>query len=219
MASTFTLSACPNTDIWKKPPFTDVFKGTARRLIHHQPHLASPHPSTNQSLLAPFRPHSSGPVNTFASAAITFTTTYTQQYDQAGILLTITNPANPAAPRKWIKAGIEFYNGSPRLSVVCCDAWADWSVADVASGDDIIAGAKSVTINVVREADENGSSWWVYHVDGDKKTPLREICWVLGENGGEGLDVEVSALAARPGKVATDELEAKFNDFDVQWEK
>ncbi|KAH8675093.1 hypothetical protein BGZ61DRAFT_536379 [Ilyonectria robusta] len=193
MASIFSLSASPSTDIWKKPPSTNVFK-------------------------APSRPHSSGPVSTFASAAITFTTTYTHQYDQAGMLLTITNPADPAAPRKWIKAGIEYYNGIPRLSVVCCDSWADWSVAQVTSGaDEIIAGTKSVTINVVREDDEHGSSWWVYHVDGDKKTPLREICWVLGDNGGEGLDVKVSALVARPGKVATDELEANFSDFDVEW--
>ncbi|KAF7552664.1 hypothetical protein G7Z17_g4182 [Cylindrodendrum hubeiense] len=192
--SAFTLSASPNTDIWKKPPSTDVFT-------------------------APFRPHSSGPVKTFTSTSITFTTTYQHQYDQAGLLLTLTNTANPSAPRKWIKAGIEYYNGTARLSVVACDTWADWSVADAAGGADVVAGTKSVTVSVVSEGDELGKSLWVYAVDGETKTPLREICWVLGDNGGEGLDLEVSALVARPGKDINGELEVKFQDFDVQWQK
>ncbi|KAH7131581.1 hypothetical protein B0J13DRAFT_529562 [Dactylonectria estremocensis] len=193
MASTFTLAAGPNTDIWKKPPSTDVFT-------------------------APFRPHSSAPANTFASTSITFTTTYTQQYDQAGLLLTLTNPSSPSA-RKWIKAGVEFYNGDARLSVVACDAWADWSVSTPRGAEDIVAGTKPVTISVVRESDEHGSSLWVYAVDGTDKTPLREICWVLGEYADEGWQLEVSALVARPGKETEGKLEAKFSDFDVQWKK
>ncbi|KAH7127469.1 hypothetical protein EDB81DRAFT_764644 [Dactylonectria macrodidyma] len=192
MASTFTLAAGPNTDIWKKPPSTDVFT-------------------------APFQPHSSAPVKTFVSTSITFTTKYTQQYDQAGLLLRLRNEASSA--RKWIKAGVEYYNGTARLSVVACDAWADWSVSTPPGADDIVAGTKPVTISVVRESDEHGSSLWVYAVDGDEKTPLREICWVLGDYSDEAWQLEVSALVARPGKDTEGKLEAEFSDFDVKWEK
>ncbi|KAK7419692.1 hypothetical protein QQZ08_010779 [Neonectria magnoliae] len=191
MAPSFTLAAGPDTDIWKKPPSWDVFS-------------------------APFRAHSSGPATTFTSTSVTFTTTYAQQYDQAGILLTLTHAS---AGRKWIKAGIEFYNGTARLSVVACDAWADWSVASAAGAEDIVAGAKSVTIAVEKDTSGLGSSLWVYVVDGETKTPLREICWVYGRDGGEGWELEVSALAARPDKEIDSELEVKFEDFDVKWTK
>ncbi|KPM42131.1 hypothetical protein AK830_g4386 [Neonectria ditissima] len=190
MAS-FTLAAGPDTDLWKKPPSWVV--------------------ST-----APSRSHSSGPATSFSSASVTFTTTYVQQYDQAGILLALTHPT---AGRKWIKAGIEFYNGTARLSVVACDAWADWSVASAEHAEEIVSGARPVTIAVEKDSSNLGSSLWIYVVDGEAKTPLREICWVYGKDKGEDWDLEVSALVARPGKELDTELEVKFKDFDVKWAK
>lgn len=69
-----------------------------------------------------------------------------------------------------------------------------------------------------REGDENGVSFWVYYVAEDgEELPLREICWVFGENNGEGVELEVSAAVARPNKDVKGELEAKFTDFDVKW--
>ncbi|PTB67702.1 hypothetical protein BBK36DRAFT_1115568 [Trichoderma citrinoviride] len=196
MAS-FTVSAQPNTDVWKKPPSHDVFT-------------------------APYKSLSKKPLPKFLSATLTFTATYTHQFDQAGILLLFTRPSSSssATPRKWIKAGIEFFNGRPRLSTVCCDSWADWSVADVSSSAaDIQAGTKGVTILLERLDAHDGSCLWVYRVDGEEKTPMREICWPYGEdNGGEGWELEVGALVARPSKDVGSELEATFEGVDVKWD-
>ncbi|KAL7810848.1 hypothetical protein V8C26DRAFT_409537 [Trichoderma gracile] len=194
MAS-FALSAPANTDVWKKPPSHDVFT-------------------------APYQSLSKDPFPKFRSASLTFTATYTHQFDQAGILLLFTHPSSPSPSRKWIKAGIEHFNGSPRLSTVCCDNWADWSVADVSSSAaDIQAGAKPVTILVERLDAHDGSCLWVYRVEGEEKTPMREICWPYGDNGGQGWELEVGALVARPSKDAKNELEVRFEGVEVKWDE
>ncbi|CAM1507582.1 Fc.00g072230.m01.CDS01 [Cosmosporella sp. VM-42] len=194
MESPFTLSAQPNTDIWKKPPSHDVFT-------------------------APFRPHSIAPLNHFLSATLTFTTTYIHQFDQAGLLLifTSTSPSkNPA--RKWIKTGIEFFNSQTRYSTVCCDRWADWSVAGTPHSKDIQEGKRSVTVRVERQGGADGLCLWAYVLDGGEKVPLREIAWVYGDNP-EEWELEVSAAVARPGKEIDGELEVQFENFEVEWEK
>ncbi|KAM5342025.1 hypothetical protein ACJ41O_015056 [Fusarium nematophilum] len=193
METPFTISAKPGGDIWKKPPSHDVFD-------------------------APSRTHSKAPLKTFVSVTISFTTNYTNQYDQAGLLLTFTKPS---APRKWIKTGIEFFNNHPRLSTVCCDAYADWSVASVPPAEEaaIVSGEKSVTVRVEREKSDSGVCLWVYRIgEGGERTPLREICWVYGDEGGEGWELEVGAAVARPDNSLTDELEAKFDKVEVEWE-
>ncbi len=54
------------------------------------------------------------------SAEVTFAADYQAQYDQAGLLMR-------ADPSHWIKAGIEFVNGTAYLAtVVTCDN-SDWS--------------------------------------------------------------------------------------------
>ncbi|KND90127.1 Uncharacterized protein TOPH_05247 [Tolypocladium ophioglossoides CBS 100239] len=194
METTFRFSADANTDIWKKPPSHNVFT-------------------------APFRTHSRNSTTKFLSATLSFTATYTLQFDQAGILLVFHNPeSDTPATRKWIKAGIELFDGAPRLSTVCCDAWADWSVAPAPCADDIRSGRKSVTISVEREDGASGTSLWIHHVgDGGKKTPMREICWPFGEAAGEGWELEVAAAVARPAKDTADKLEAGFDNFVVKW--
>ncbi|UKZ54523.1 hypothetical protein TrVGV298_008331 [Trichoderma virens] len=164
-ASAFTFSAPADTDVWKKPPSHDVFT-------------------------APYKSLSKNAFPQFKSASITFTSTYTHQFDQAGIVLVFTKPS---LPRKWIKAGVELFNGQPRLSTVCCDNWADWSVANANSAEEIQAGRKAVTILVER-------------LDAHD------------DNGGQGWELEIGALVARPTKDTTDDLEAKFQDFQVKWD-
>lgn len=173
------------------------------------------------SLTAPFHPHSIAPLHLLRSATITFKSTYTTQYDQAGILLSLTKPSSPDTPRKWIKAGIEYYDSSCRLSTVCCDNWADWSVASLpkSQNDGVKNGQTSVTIQVEREEAEIGLCMWVYRVEDDgKKTPLREICWIYADEE-DKWELEVSAAVARPGKDADGELEATFEKFEVDWAK
>ncbi|KAM3499602.1 hypothetical protein MY10362_007150 [Beauveria mimosiformis] len=188
MSPSFSLCAGPGTDIWKKPPTTDVFN-------------------------APFQTHSSGTVGKFRAVSLTFTAVYTKRYDQAGLLLRLTHPSHP---RKWVKTGIELYEGLPRLSTVSCDGWADWSVGPAPCAEDVATGDRSVTVQVRSEGDENGRSWWVYHIDGETSTPLREICWVAD---GQYADwtLDVAALVARPAKDGEDDLEAHFEDFTVEW--
>ncbi|KAG6041433.1 hypothetical protein E4U41_004283 [Claviceps citrina] len=215
MHTPITFAADPDTDIWKKPPFHDVFSGRdcadgalppgVSFFSSSKPLLIARHP-------APHRRHSKGPSLKFISATLTFIATYTHQFDQAGILLTYTKGAD----RKWIKSGVELFNHAPRLSTVSTDNYSDWSVSDAPHADEIRTGCKPVTITVERMDDELGLSLWVYHVDGSTKTPLREITWPYG-TAGEGWELEVSAAIARPHKDAQDKLEATFQSFDVKW--
>ncbi|KAI1406057.1 hypothetical protein F4819DRAFT_481875 [Hypoxylon fuscum] len=202
--ASFTLEAAPGTDIWRKPPTTDIWN-------------------------APISRTSSGPLKKFQSARVTFWADWTERYDQAGLLLVPKRVSASAVspPDKWIKTGVEFYFGRPQLSTVGCDRFADWSVGPLAltPGEAEPAAAGGVTIEIVREGDEHGKSFWVYRLVLDaegqvkEKIPLREICWVLAdedENGGDWL-LDVSPLVARPEKKATESLKVNFKSFEVQW--
>ncbi|KKA28347.1 hypothetical protein TD95_000178 [Thielaviopsis punctulata] len=172
-----SVVAQPGTDVWRKPPHTDIF-------------------------------------NVFSSACLTFSATWTNRYDQAGLLL-LLRPAYSAPdqpPAKWIKTGVEFYMDAPQLSTVVCERWADWSVAPAPPSS---AFHKRVTIMIKAEQDEHGKSLWVYHVDHEgAKSPLREICGVYGDDGVDW-QLEVGYMAARPDRNATDDLKVDFHNFEV----
>lgn len=166
---------------------------------------------------APSKSHSSSPLSTFLSARTTFHATYSKRYDQAGLLFTLTDPSSNPPQRKWIKTGIELYQGTPRLSTVSCDSWADWSVGPAPHAEKVAVGEVSITILVRKEGDENGGSWWVYCVEGDEEIPLREICWVADPKLANW-QVDVAALVARPAKEDDAVLDATFDEFVVKWE-
>ncbi|KAI0386081.1 hypothetical protein F5Y04DRAFT_115600 [Hypomontagnella monticulosa] len=200
----FMLEALSGTDIWRKPPSTDVWN-------------------------VPITHTSSGPLKKFQSARVTFWADWTERYDQAGLVLVPRHKSSTVTPpEKWIKTGVEFYFGKPQLSTVGCDRWADWSVAPLtlAEGEPEPGAVGGVTIEVVRESDENGKSLWVYRLvkdaDGNvvDKIPLREICWVLAdedEGDGEEWVLDISPLVARPEKNTTESLQVDFKSFEVQW--
>jgi hypothetical protein len=159
---------------------------------------------------------------------VTFWAPWSERYDQAGLLL-VPRPASSSpptssspAPDKWVKTGIEYYQDQPQLSTVGCDRWADWSIGPLSKPVD---PARGVTLEAVREADENGKSVWVYQLVVDPATgevrervPLREICWILAdEDDGEWV-LDVTPLVARPEKKATAPLCAEFKEFAVVWE-
>lgn len=60
------------------------------------------------------------PNNIEASIAIDFEYTPCSQFDQAGILIHIDDD-------HWVKCGIEFCDGGPKLSCVVCNSYSDWS--------------------------------------------------------------------------------------------
>ncbi|KAI1337728.1 hypothetical protein F5Y15DRAFT_142594 [Xylariaceae sp. FL0016] len=202
----FTLQAEPGTDIWRKPPHTNIWN-------------------------APISRTSSGFLKKFQSARVTFWADWTQRYDQAGLLLVPkrvsassaeTGPSSP--PEKWIKTGIEYYRSRPQLSTVCCDRFADWSIGQLAAP--VVDPGRGVTLEARREGDEHGKSVWVYRVLLDEtgevkeRVPLREICWIFAdedEGGGEEWVLDVSPLVARPEKGASDSLRATFTEFKVEW--
>lgn len=121
--------------------------------------------------------------------------------------------------RKWIKSGVELFNGAPHLSTVCCDNWADWSIAPMPQSDRVQAGQKSVSILIEKKESPTGSCLWVYFVDGETQTPMREICWPFGEASMDDWELEVGAFVARPDKQGSDKLEAEFEAFDVKWKE
>ncbi|KAL1840263.1 hypothetical protein VTJ49DRAFT_641 [Mycothermus thermophilus] len=210
-SNTFTITAAPGTDIWRKPPTTDVFNAPT----------ALPSPSSTNTTL-----RTTGPLTTFRSARLSFNFTPTAQYDQAGLLLSFrrrgTTTTTP--PAKWIKTGVELYNTLPRLSTVACDNWADWSVADLHPAT-TKAGQEVgwTTVLVEKDKDGNGTGMWVYRLASnaetgeEEKVPLREICWVFGLEELDEWEVEVSAMAARPEKGVTEGLVAEFRGLEVAW--
>ncbi|KAK1981762.1 hypothetical protein LZ30DRAFT_749830 [Colletotrichum cereale] len=186
----FNLSAPPDTDVWKKPPSHNVYNA---------PIQALPTKSLSQ----------------FKSAKITFSGEWSEQYDQAGLILTFDSLSG--RDRRWIKTGLEFYNGAPQLSTVTTHTWSDWSVAPLAAFED----TKSITVYAEKAQDELGLSLWVYYVKQDgTKEPLREVTWVYGDDDASGKDwnLTVGALVARPAKNVGCDLEVQFKDFEVQWE-
>jgi regulation of enolase protein 1 (concanavalin A-like superfamily) len=192
----FTLSAPPGTDIWRKAPSHNAFN-------------APTHPSQLPTY----------DLKTFQRAKLSFAlppANKLRQYDQAGLLLHMTKPDIPANETKWIKTGIEFYNGKPYVATVGCDAWADWSLVPMPEFTDD-SGRPGATIEARRERDVLGKSLWIYWVvrDGEGKEverrPLREVNWVFADE--EGWSVGVGGYVCRPTEEGREELlEAVFEE-------
>jgi uncharacterized protein len=170
LSKPFTITAYPKSDIWRRSLTDDVFNA----------------PSIYTSLSP----------STFKRISVTVSGPWKTQYDQGGLVL--SSPAQDSrAPMRWIKAGIEFFNGKPVLGVVGCDRFSDWSLAPLPEG------VEEATFEAVRE----GVTLWVYAVVQGERVPLREVKWAFidfegldgdGKDGkGEGT-VDVGVYAAKP---------------------
>jgi len=176
-------------------------------------------------LIAPISRTSSGLLKKFKSARVTFWADWTESYDQAGLLLvpkrvhSLTHP-----PEKWLKAGLELYDGKPHLSAVGCDRYADWHLSPLTTP---INPSKGLTIEISRAGNnESGKSLWIYQLILDEqgtvkeRIPMRQVCWILAdedERDGEEWVLDVSPLIARPAKEATESLKVHFFEFTVGW--
>ena len=149
LPSSFTLVARSDTDIWRKPPSTLSFNAP---ILYHSLKLSE-----------------------FKRARVSITGPWKTLYDQGGLCLCMPTDKGNERSWKWLKTGIEFYDGRPYIGTVGCDTWADWSLLEL-DGD-------QVTVEIEREV-ENGNktaSLWVYIISDDgKRRPIREVTWVIG---------------------------------------
>ncbi|EEY15347.1 hypothetical protein D7B24_001693 [Verticillium nonalfalfae] len=187
----FKLEAGPGTDVWKKHPSWDVYNVPTHALPKK-------------------------PLTSFRSARLTFSAKWTEQYDQAGILFTLEpRNASDEKQRRWVKTGLEYYNGTPQLSTVACDRYADWSITPLSA-----VGPTDGPLDFVveRNESEHGTSIWIYYAPpgGKERVALREVGWFFAD--GADWDLEVAAFAARPAEKTDGKLEVEFSGFEAKWE-
>ncbi|KKY15877.1 hypothetical protein UCRPC4_g06063 [Phaeomoniella chlamydospora] len=200
--SSFEITTPPGTDLWRKPPSIDDFTAP---IIYRTVSLSK-----------------------FRRARISFSASWLTLYDQGGIVFALPQRSGSGGDKvnpKFIKAGIEFYENRPQLSVVAVDRWADWSLFGVppsllnaAAEQGSTSPITTIELEREKEADGTlGSSLWVYLLEGNVRKPLREVTWIFHE-----LDQErecwVGAFAAKPTADSDDPsrgLTVAFENFEV----
>jgi regulation of enolase protein 1 (concanavalin A-like superfamily) len=85
---------------------SDAWRLTSYGFVHDSEH----------ALVAPFP--------TDSAMEVEFTAAFSAQFDQAGIFVRVS-------AERWVKAGVEFTDGSPFLGAVVTDQRSDWSLAPV----------------------------------------------------------------------------------------
>ncbi|KAF9065946.1 hypothetical protein BDP27DRAFT_1331331 [Rhodocollybia butyracea] len=170
--NTFTITANPSTDIWRKPSNTNHFNAPLHSLL--------PKPV---------------PLSSFDSARITFGAAWTTRYDQGGLFLHLTRPGSTD---RWVKTGIEFYQDKPFLSTVSTLTYSDWSIAppvykDTKTTIEVRREEDELGSSLWVYELSLGSSGQVLN-----RQPLREVTWFFAEQ--DGWEIAVSAMAARPAK-------------------
>ncbi|KAL3473968.1 hypothetical protein BJX99DRAFT_248555 [Aspergillus californicus] len=196
----FTLTAGPNTDLWRKPPNGDT----------------STAPIVFTSLRSPF-----------LVAELTVTADFEMEWDQGGLVIfagaapqSISSDNLPLVrssrfggngnghpqPCKWVKAGMEFCSGAVNVSSVSATAdGADWCLSQLNVSD---RGIHSLRIKFERV---NHALWVWYQVPtvspyavtpgdvGSTWKKMREVTWFF--YGVEDKFIHVGAYASRPASL------------------
>ncbi|KAG8746977.1 hypothetical protein FRC10_002776 [Ceratobasidium sp. 414] len=173
-SSPITISAVPGTDLWRKPPSTNSTNAPAYVMYH--------------------------PLSTFRRAQVTVNAQWDRLYDQGGLVLLLPGTEIAGSLRShsyeaWVKTGIEMFDGKPNVGTVATPphGYSDWSLVPTPPG------TTSVTIEAARE--KGGPSLYIYIVEGEQKTLIREVTWVF--HGSDPLAMlGVGVYAARPTKIA-----------------
>ncbi|KAL3467729.1 hypothetical protein BJX64DRAFT_122286 [Aspergillus heterothallicus] len=201
----FTLTAGPNTDLWRKPPNGDT--------------------STAPIVFTSLR-------TSFLVAEVTVTADFEMEWDQGGLVIfagaapqsdTSNNvplmrsnrfsvsPQNAARPSsKWVKAGIEFCSGTVNFSSVSATAdGADWCLSPLLVPD---RGPSSAIHSLRIKLERVGHSLWVWYqmpiVSPYAATPgdvgstwkkMREVTWFF--YGVEDKFIHVGVYASRPANI------------------
>ncbi|PLB51248.1 hypothetical protein P170DRAFT_353801 [Aspergillus steynii IBT 23096] len=190
----FTLTAGPNTDLWRKPPNGDT--------------------STAPIVFTSLR-------NPFVVAEVTVSADWEMEWDQGGLVIfagaapqsfsSETGLLSPTRPCKWVKAGMEFSSGTVNASSVSATAdGADWCLSPLNLTDAAPASARhSLRIKLERI----GHSLWIWYqvpsASPYARTPsavsstwkkLREVTWFF--YGVEDKFVHVGVYASRPNNLS-----------------
>ena len=181
-----------------------IFAGTpppGQRVVQRAAPAPVPSPST-----VPDGPASStvSPAGTQASCAGSTATTTTTTTTTTGSALMGSDQAASAAPppaysqavpaSKWVKAGLEYCNGSPHASSVSATSdGADWALAPLSS---YAQAHRFMDLRVKLE--RIGYALWVWFDDGSPQgwQKLREVTWFFW--GVEDKAVRVGVYASRP---------------------
>ncbi|MFJ2980629.1 DUF1349 domain-containing protein [Curtobacterium sp. NPDC087082] len=131
------------------------------------------------------------PVDGAFSVEVSFVLDYTEQFDQAGVFLRVDE-------RNWIKAGVEFADGTPQVGAVVTRDASDWSVAPVPEWT-----GRVVTVRASRDGDAVTIRAWA----DDEPPRLVRVAYL-------DPDVHVSAglLCAAPSRAG---LTVAFTGFRV----
>lgn len=192
----FSLSAPPNSDLWRKTPARDTYTAPIlyKRLRHP-----------------------------FVSAEVTVCADWRLEWDQAGLVifagappgqqrpLAPSNGAPPPyslhmPPSKWVKVGLEFYNETFNATSVCATPdGADWSRSALPPYQ-----AERADLRIKLE--RIGYALWVHYEDsrqGWKK--IREITWFFW--GVEDKCVWVGVYASRPANFPVTQYESDHGRY------
>lgn len=96
---------CEGLAVTAKPQ-SDAWRVTSYGFVH----------DTEHGLVRPFAHES--------AIEVSFIADFSENFDQAGILVRVSD-------ERWVKAGVEFSDGSLQLGAVVTDGVSDWSVAPV----------------------------------------------------------------------------------------
>ncbi|KAF9041466.1 hypothetical protein BJ165DRAFT_1314911, partial [Panaeolus papilionaceus] len=142
------LKASPGTDLWRKPPHTD---------IDNAPTIL---------ISSPIDLHS------FHSAKVTVSGKWDTLYDQGGLALFIPDEDT----KKWVKTGIEYVWGKPFVGTVASSRWSDWSLVPLAesAGGKVTIQVERET----KEGERVESLWiYIVNEETGEKMGIREITW------------------------------------------
>ncbi|KAF8891113.1 hypothetical protein CPB84DRAFT_1784436 [Gymnopilus junonius] len=193
-----TIHAPPKTDLWRKPPNTDIDNVPIYLL------------STPIDL------------HRFHTARVTVHGNWSTLYDQGGLALFIPDEDI----KKWVKTGIEFVNGKPFVSTVGTSRWSDWSLVQLpeSAGGKVTIQVERETKGDERVE----SLWiYIINEETGEKLGIREITWWFRQDVAQGEEENdgyrcllVGVYGARPtvpegaGR-EKEELEVKIENFEV----
>jgi len=143
-----TIRARPKTDLWRKPPNTDV---------------------DNAPTVLISRPID---IHKFHSARVTVSANWNTLYDQGGLILFIPDGNTTT----WMKTGIEVVGGKQCVASVVTSRWSD--AALVPLGKEKGGKATVQVERQVKEGQKVDSLWvYIIDEERGKKVPIRQITW------------------------------------------